>query len=156
MKAASEAGVKGEKQHFSQRSSLLPSLWSSRQDFGMETSAQTHPSPRHGQAVGEGTQKPAAPRRIEMAWAEPPAHHKQPPAPQNWQAAPSRRPGLQNPYRQSCWLDADLPPGCLCPPVPARTSLAHPFAGSERQLHQQGKKIIKKSKRIPCQINVLK
>lgn len=51
VKAASEAGVKGEKQHLWQRSCLLPSFRSSRQDFGMETSAQTHPSPRHGQWV---------------------------------------------------------------------------------------------------------
>lgn len=51
VKAAWEVSVKGEKWLLRQHSCLLPSFQSSQLGFGVETSAQTHPSPRRGQWV---------------------------------------------------------------------------------------------------------
>lgn len=51
VKAAWEVSVKGQKWLLWQHSCLLSSFQSSQLDFGMETSAQTHPSPRHRQWV---------------------------------------------------------------------------------------------------------
>lgn len=51
VKADVEVSVKGQKLLLWQHSCLLPSFQSSQLDFGMETSPQTHPSPRHRQWV---------------------------------------------------------------------------------------------------------
>lgn len=153
VKAAWEVGVKGEKWLLRQHSCLLPSFQSSQLGFGVETSAQTHPSPRHGQWVkgrrsgviqwltlGKCTQPRAALRSTAAPGCTGTALCPQPPDPQNW------RHTLQRPWQQAAsvtrrrpcfkwsYLHQFLPQwsmGCLYRSVPACTILTPLFTCSE-------------------------